>query len=177
MPETKHEKFTRLRDNRVPKIIHALSLLENLSGSAYEWSEAEAREMIEALDAAVDGVADAFNLSTERMRAFGLSKPSLIEDEVPVEKTSSVPAAETSCPQEHEAAVSIEESEGDEQPPEVPSQEPVSIQHTIPPGFIAEGGASARNEVAWAYDAVQRKDLKLAANRLKRVLDAWKKMG
>lgn len=66
-PETKHEKFERLRDARLPKILHALDILSNLGGSAYESSEKERRDVIDQLDAAVDAVAEKFGIGKPEM--------------------------------------------------------------------------------------------------------------
>ncbi len=45
----------------------------------------------------------------------------------------------------------------------------------VPHTFVADGGATALSEISWAYDASRRGDHKLAANRLKRILDAAKR--
>lgn len=147
MTETKNEKFVRLRDARLPKILHALDVLSNLGGSAYEASDAEYQDVIEKLDAAVDQVAEAFGIPAPDAAAVidtgvsqALTKP-LSNEEMP----SSVPAAETS---------DDEAGHG--------------------PGSIVEGGGTALGEVSWAYDAVKRKDWKLAENRLSRIMKAWK---
>ncbi len=61
--ETKHEKFVRMRDARVPKAVHAIGLLANLSSHHYECSQDEARAMINELQAAVDEIAEAFGVA------------------------------------------------------------------------------------------------------------------
>ena len=155
MAETKHEKFQRLRDNRLPKIVHALGLLENLGSSAYESSDAERLAVIEALDAAVDQVA----------KAFGVPEHS--EDspdpEVPPEP------------------VEVQPDEIDEDPsgsdPVDPPQTQLSAtavvdDEKVPLGFIADGGSMALHEIQWAHDALQRGDKKLALNRIGRILTA-----
>jgi hypothetical protein len=60
--ETKHEKFIRLRDTRLPKIVHALDLFSNLASPSYESSTEEAEELLQELQDAVDKVAEAFSL-------------------------------------------------------------------------------------------------------------------
>ena len=62
MSETKSEKFQRLRDNRLPKILHAMGLLENLAGSGYESSMTERKALVAALQEATDSVAKAFGV-------------------------------------------------------------------------------------------------------------------
>lgn len=146
-PETKREKFERLRDARLPKITHALDILSNLGGTAYESSEAQRRAVIEELQASVDKVAEAFGISSKTAAAAvdqavaqAVSKP-LIGDELTPE------------------------------PKKRPTTKP--MEEDAQPSDIAEGGASAKAEISWAYDALQRKDYKLATNRLKRVIDMW----
>lgn len=60
--ETKHEKFIRLRDTRLPKLLHAIGLFENLSGANYECSTEEAEKLLKDLQDSVDKVAEAFDL-------------------------------------------------------------------------------------------------------------------
>ena len=62
-PETKREKFERLRDARLPKITHAMDILSNLGGSGYESSEADRKAIVETLQAHVDAVAAAFGVA------------------------------------------------------------------------------------------------------------------
>jgi len=134
MSETKNEKFKRLRDTRVPKITHALGLLQNLSGSSYESSMKEREELVDTLYDAVDQVAQAFGVDI----ASEPSPPSAPEPII--EKSGPLPS-----------------DDGD-----------------VKPTDIADGGASAKSEIAWAFDALQRGDKKLAQNRIKRVLDIWR---
>ena len=136
-PETKREKFVRLRDARLPKITHAMSILANLGGTAYESSEDERRAVVRELQDAVD------NIATE----FGVAQAVL----------SSAPVTDT-------------------KPEEVNNTKGVEVYDTddVHPATIVEGGSQARHEIAWAHDAVMRKDWKLAANRLKRVIDMWR---
>ena len=44
--ESKAEKFTRLR---LPKILHSLDILSNLSGAGYDYTEGQARDMVGVL--------------------------------------------------------------------------------------------------------------------------------
>lgn len=134
-PETKREKFERLRDSRLPKITHAIDILGNLGGSGYESTEAERRAVVETLQAHVDAVAISFNVHLQ-------------------------------SPQPQLVAKS-------ESQPELVASRTVSGEDANPTD-PAEGGALAKHEISWAYDAVMRKDWKLAANRLKRVIDMWR---
>lgn len=61
--ETKHEKFARMRDARLPKTIHSIGLLANLASHHYECSEEEAKALVAALQEAVDGIAGAFGVT------------------------------------------------------------------------------------------------------------------
>lgn len=133
-PETKREKFERLRDARLPKITHAMGILANLGGSAYEASPADKAAVVAELQASVDNVAAEFGVAQAAPIVEEASKP--IERPTPKAKV---------C------------TDGDAQP-----------------GDPAEGGATARSEIAWAFDALQRGDTKLAKNRLKRVIDMWR---
>jgi hypothetical protein len=128
MPESKSEKFQRLRDNRLPKAIHAISLLENLAGSNYESTETEAAALVAELQKSVDAVAEAFGVTRQ-------AQPS-------------------------------------EPPAPQPDPEAAVTDDKVPHTFVADGGATALSEISWAHDAAKRGDHKLAANRLKRILDA-----
>ena len=132
-PETKHEKFKRLRDARLPKITHAMSILANLGGFGYEASDAERRAVVEELQAAVDNVAHEFGVAQATPK--------------PENHTTSKPKTQ----------------------PDLQTYNTEDVQPSDP----AKGGALAKHEISWAHDAVQRKDWKLAANRLKRVIDMW----
>lgn len=63
--ETKHDKFTRLAAARGAKAAHHISLIANLAGPNYDYSEQEARGLLEELVKAVDRVRDAFKLREE----------------------------------------------------------------------------------------------------------------
>lgn len=65
MSETKRDKFRRLRDNRLPKIIHSMGLLENLSGNGYESDTVERKALVAELQEAVDSVAKAFGVDLQ----------------------------------------------------------------------------------------------------------------
>ena len=131
MTETKSEKFQRIRDNRLPKVIHAMRLLENLAGSGYDSSMTERKDMVHQLQESVDGIARAFEVPRQAQ-----------------------PPAPEPAPQP-DPEVKIEDD---------------NVPHT----FVADGGATALSEIAWACDASKRGDHKLAHNRLKRILDAVK---
>lgn len=133
-PETKREKFERLRDARVPKITHAMGIVENLAGAGYESTPADRQALVNELQAAVDRISEAFQVPT---RMLGSPEPT----PKPIECTTP------------KAKICTDDAQ---------------------PSDPAEGGALAKHEIAWAYDAVQRKDWKLAANRLKRVIDMWR---
>lgn len=133
-PETKREKFERLRDARLPKITHAMDILANLGGSGYESSEADRQAVVAVLQSHVDAVAASFGV------AQAAPTPEPVEAPKPKKRAAPKPI------------------EGEDAKPTDP----------------AEGGALAKHEISWAYDAVMRKDWKLAANRLKRVIDMWK---
>ena len=126
MPESKSDKFKRLRDNRLPKVLHAMGLIENLAGSGYESTQAENEELVAALSKAVDSVAEAFGVTRQ---------------------------APPPAPSQPEPEAEVEDDK---------------VPHT----FVADGGATALSEISWAHDAARRGDNKLAANRLKRILDA-----
>lgn len=60
--ETKHDKFIRIRDQRVPKALKAIELLGNLASHNYESSPEEQEEMIGQLLHQVDLVVLEFGL-------------------------------------------------------------------------------------------------------------------
>ena len=55
-PETRNDKFRRLAEKRMNKVLHGLDQLGNLSGPGYEYSEAEVERIIAALSQGVDEV-------------------------------------------------------------------------------------------------------------------------
>lgn len=58
--ETKSEKFQRIRDQRLPKIIHALGLLENLATPSYESTRDELLDILTELYDKVDEISARF---------------------------------------------------------------------------------------------------------------------
>jgi len=62
MSETKHDKFVRLSTSRLEKAVKSIELLANLAGPNYEYSEAEAKEVVSILTNAVDVVSSAFKI-------------------------------------------------------------------------------------------------------------------
>lgn len=207
--ESKADKFVRIKDMRLPKIIHALNLLENLSQNTYESTVEQREKLIAQLTGAVDDVAKALGVTSASADMMldapisqALSNPIVSVEELTksLETQNSptrVPAAGTSHPMDGIAAgVLVTEPdysdcsqtivrEDDcpvckmrESTPTPAVSRPVQPIETadgdIGPGFIAEGGASAFSEISWAYDTIG-KDNKLARNRLKRVIDFWKK--
>jgi len=88
MTETKREKFDRLRDMRVPKITHAMLLLQNLAGAGYESDENARRALIAELQVGVDSVAAAFGVATksDEIVDFGRATAVPTEAEVVIEK-------------------------------------------------------------------------------------------
>lgn len=63
MTETKHQKYIRMVDARLPKAIHAIELLENLASTNYENTPEDAQALVDALEGAVTGVRNAFGLT------------------------------------------------------------------------------------------------------------------
>lgn len=63
--ETKNQKFRRMLELRLPKAVKAIELLANLSRKTdYEWTAPQLQSMLDQLDDAVDGVAQAFGAPT-----------------------------------------------------------------------------------------------------------------
>ena len=60
--ESKHQKFERMRDARLPKAVKAIELLGNLASRDYERSADEVRALLDQLYDAVEGVADEFGV-------------------------------------------------------------------------------------------------------------------
>lgn len=67
--ETKSQKFQRLKDARLPKAVKAIELLENLNGSAYEYTDQEAKDMVAELEAAILSVKEAFGVAPKKQTA------------------------------------------------------------------------------------------------------------
>lgn len=89
--ETKHEKFLRIRDLRVPKAVHAIELLANLGSHHYEFNPAEAQARVGDLQAAVDNVAGALGVVAASLQVDDASDD--MADEPPVE--TAAPAGKT----------------------------------------------------------------------------------
>lgn len=133
--ETKHEKFERMRDARLPKITHALDLLSNLGSSTYESSPEDRQEILKTVHEAVEKVTEAFGFSEESV------------------------------------ATNLDIALSQEMTPKMTADE---LNDIVNPADKALGGAIAKHEINWAYDALQRKDYDLAKNRIKRIIDTWK---
>ena len=54
--ETKHDRFLRLGEARMNKVLHGLDQIANLSGPNYEYGDAEVERMMSAIRARVDDV-------------------------------------------------------------------------------------------------------------------------
>lgn len=59
--ESRREKFLRLGRQRMTKALKAISLIGNLSGSGYEYTEADLDKMNNALADAIESVMARFN--------------------------------------------------------------------------------------------------------------------
>ena len=83
MEETKHDKFVRIRDMRMPKAVHAIELLGNLGSHHYEFTPEEARALVDELDAAVATVADALGIPHRQVTPSDALPPeaSIVADE------------------------------------------------------------------------------------------------
>jgi hypothetical protein len=88
MPKTfdeKREAFQRMLEGRLPKAVKSVELLANLSRkSDYEYLSSEVLGMLDQLDRAVDGVAEAFGCKVEV----------IADAEVPVEPPAAPPRAD-----------------------------------------------------------------------------------
>lgn len=64
--ETKSEKFERMLAVRLPKAVHALSLLQPLASKRdYEYTPAQVQEMVNEIDAVLDSVLERFGVVPE----------------------------------------------------------------------------------------------------------------
>lgn len=86
--ETKHEKFVRMRDARLPKTIHSIGLLANLASHHYECSEDEAKALVTELQGAVDGIAEVFGVT------LAAPQPGAISEGLPEADDSAADEAE-----------------------------------------------------------------------------------
>lgn len=68
--ESKADKFVRLGTSRVNKALVAISRLEALSGSAYEYTEKQVDDMFGALQAALDNARSKFNKTKKEPNTF-----------------------------------------------------------------------------------------------------------
>lgn len=62
MSESKHEKFQRLSSSRLEKALDAIRVIGNLASPNYEWTQEEARGLVQELDTAIGGLREAFGL-------------------------------------------------------------------------------------------------------------------
>lgn len=67
-------RFVRLAEQRVPRALAAIAGIAKLSGSGYSFTEAQAGEILSALKAAVESVADKFSGTKATPQGFKLSK-------------------------------------------------------------------------------------------------------
>lgn len=72
----KHDNFVRLAEARVNKALEAIRLVGNLSNrSNYEYSDAESRAILAAINSAVSDLRAQFNRATdEESKAFKFTK-------------------------------------------------------------------------------------------------------
>jgi ABC-type Fe3+-hydroxamate transport system substrate-binding protein len=68
--ETARDKFLRLAPTRMETALKKISLIGNLAGPSYEHESDEAAQMIDALRAAVDDVANKFNKVKKGQKGF-----------------------------------------------------------------------------------------------------------
>lgn len=69
----KAAKFVDLAKKRTSKAIKSISLLENLSGSGYIYTQKQTQQIIAALDKAVGAVAKKFDKSVKTASEFDFS--------------------------------------------------------------------------------------------------------
>lgn len=73
--ETKADKFVRLAKARTTKALKALKQLENLGGSNYDYSAAQVKQIISALDQGVARVETKLSKTIEKAEvAFGFAE-------------------------------------------------------------------------------------------------------
>ena len=66
--ETKEERFIRIAEPRVSRACKAVSLLGNLAGSGYEYTENQVDAMFRAVQEALDTARAAFNKKPKDVR-------------------------------------------------------------------------------------------------------------
>jgi len=69
--ESAREKFLRLAPSRTENALKKISLLGNLAGHGYEFEPSESRQIIEALQDAVNEVSNKFNKSKAGRKGSG----------------------------------------------------------------------------------------------------------
>ena len=68
--ETPREKFLRLAPPRMEVALKKISLVGNLAGSGYQYDPSEAKDIVEALDHAVQEVSNKFNKGKRGGKGF-----------------------------------------------------------------------------------------------------------
>lgn len=81
MKESKHDRFQRVAEARVNKIIKMVRLLGNCSGSAYEYTDDQVAQIFNALQTELDNAKERFTRAQSGRKRF-----SLHEDRIPVYK-------------------------------------------------------------------------------------------
>jgi len=71
--ESRRDKFLRLGKQRMEKTLKAISLIGNLSGSGYEYTEADVTRMNDALADAVEQVISRFNPQEKKAKGASFS--------------------------------------------------------------------------------------------------------
>ncbi len=66
--ETKEQRFVRIAEPRVSRACKAVSLLGNLAGSGYEYTEEQVNAMFGAVQEALDTARAAFNKKPKDVR-------------------------------------------------------------------------------------------------------------
>lgn len=69
MEETKQQKFVRIAEPRVTRACKAVSLLGNLAGSNYEYTEEQVDAMFGAVQQALDNARAAFS-KPDKLKKF-----------------------------------------------------------------------------------------------------------
>lgn len=73
--ESKGAKFLRLGKQRTGKALKAINQLRALAGNGYESTEEQRKQVVDALQAAVTGVKEAFAGKKETAAAFDFTAP------------------------------------------------------------------------------------------------------
>jgi len=85
MSETRHDKFVRLVQKRVPKAMEAIRLVTQLSSANYEYTADEASEVHSVLKECIDNLANEFGL-TPSPAATPVVAESPVQTVAPVEQ-------------------------------------------------------------------------------------------